>query len=157
MVDSGFALKGATVRVKERGSQAKEAMGNDNLGRLAVLGYYGWFWFMYGDYAGPVHFIDHINNRFFPEDFYLCTGYGYQANKGVKIDIEKVWSSGVQANGQKILGELVDVIAGGVAGATQVGPPGLVGAAPQHKKVAVNKKFLLRGGVRFDIDSKFIK
>ena len=151
MGQAGNALKGVTIRITSTGTKLKEVFGNNTLGQQTNLGYYGWFWWRYGDYGGPVHLINHRNNRFFPEDYSLATGYGYQMQPGVTCDIDKIWSAGIHGSLQLELGDAIDVMKGDVKGLRQVGFAGHIGTPPKLTKMFRDKKGMFHLGAQENV------
>lgn len=140
-----LALKGVSLEVTNRGPQADEEFSSTREGTRVRLGYYGWFWFRYGEFAGPVQFVDHEKCVFFPEDFWECTGYGYHLTPGVECAIEKIWSNGVTGTAQQVWDGVVDAVGGDLRGARQSGEHGLAGYPPKVIHTSLNKFPLLKG------------
>ena len=80
------------------------------------LGYFGWFWFEYGDFCGKKEFLNMPRHVFFPEDLGECTGFGYLVKPGVTGTALPYWSQGVHADAVTVAQGVIDLTLGKVGG-----------------------------------------
>lgn len=107
------------------------------------LGYFGWFWFEYGDFAGKKEYVNLVRQTFFPEDYNECTGYGWLFKPGVKAIINPVWSEGVHADACTVAQGVIDVMKGRVGGLAVLGGAGFTSQAPRVvKRIGAGRKRL---------------
>jgi hypothetical protein len=97
----------------------------------------GYFWFMYGKYAGKLQFVNHRYNIWFPED-HSASGYGWNLNPEVSGVFHTLYNQ-LPALNIQAAGASINVARGITDGLRQIGPTGLTGAAPSYLKGYISK------------------
>lgn len=134
-------MRGLTMTLTEHPKKLSAFKDTDD------LGYFGWVWFVYGEFKGRKQYLNNVRQRFFIEDYTQCTGFGCMLKPGVVATATIVWSSGIHADDVKIAEGLVNIMTGQVGGLRQLGADGLTGqrarvvkrAGAQSKRLSLGR------------------